>query len=80
MSGDVGDDLGEFGRFGHGGLAVEFFGQLVASLPELLDFGGQFGHPWRGGLLVYGAVLEAVKYRSTAVLAFDSSPVTCRVR
>jgi len=55
MSGDVGDDLGEFGRFGHGGLAVEFFGQLVALLPELLDFGGQFGHPWRGGLLVYGS-------------------------
>ncbi|HEX5406578.1 MAG TPA: hypothetical protein VFX16_30265 [Pseudonocardiaceae bacterium] len=30
---DVGDDVGQLGGLGHGGFAVEFFGQLVASLP-----------------------------------------------
>ncbi|HEX5116061.1 MAG TPA: hypothetical protein VFW65_12760 [Pseudonocardiaceae bacterium] len=55
---DVGDDLGEFGGFGHGGFAVEFFGEFVAALPELLDLCAELRHAGCGGVLVHRFVLE----------------------
>ncbi|HEX3649440.1 MAG TPA: hypothetical protein VHV49_13510 [Pseudonocardiaceae bacterium] len=55
---DVGDDLGEFGGCGHGGFAVEFLGQLIPALPQLLDLGGQGVQAGCGGFLAHGAVLE----------------------
>jgi hypothetical protein len=41
-AGDPVRDPGQLGRLGHGRLAIEFFAQFVAALPELFDFHAEF--------------------------------------